>query len=106
MILSLPLSLISILLPVVFADVQFTYPSAGARIPVSVGTINVQWQDSGKTPPIGELTTYTLDLMVGGNNDEDMLQIVAFKAGGFFTNGYNVTGQIAAGIYGPVPNGL
>lgn len=106
MLFRLPLSLIAVCLPFVFADVEFTYPSAGARIPVSVGTINVQWKESGRAPPISTLTEYTLDLMVGGDDEADMFVVSPFKAGGFYTNGNNVTGQIAAGIYGPVPNGL
>lgn len=66
------LSLVAFALPLVFADVEFTSPIAGAD--VSVGTINVQWKDSGRAPPIADLTQYTLDLMVGGNDVDNMVR--------------------------------
>jgi hypothetical protein len=53
------------------ADVRFTEPSAGANL--TAGQIDVRWEDSGISPPISELTQYTLSLMVGGNDDADMV---------------------------------
>ena len=66
------LSLISFALPLVFADVEFTSPSAGADVPA--GTIDVQWKDSGRAPAIADLTQYTLALMVGGNDVDNMVR--------------------------------
>lgn len=105
MLFKLPLSLIACCLPLIFADVEFTYPPAGAQIPVSDGAINVQWKNSARAPPISSFTQYTLDLMVGGNDANDMRVVTPFKAGGLFANGNNITGQIAAGLSGPLPNG-
>jgi hypothetical protein len=59
------------LLPLAFADVEFVAPAAGAD--VAVGTILVQWKDSGKQPPISDLTQYTLSLMVGGDEEDNMV---------------------------------
>lgn len=55
----------------VLADVEFTEPAAGANL--NAGQIDVQWKDSGISPPISELTQYTLSLMVGGNDLNDMV---------------------------------
>jgi len=53
------------------ADVRFTEPSAGANL--TAGQIDVRWEESGISPPISELTQYTLSLMVGGNDDAGMV---------------------------------
>lgn len=53
-------------------DVKFTAPAAGADVPV--GTITVQWEESGIAPKIQDLTGFTLDLMTGGNGDADMVR--------------------------------
>ena len=56
------------------ADIRFTEPSAGDNL--KAGQIDVRWEDSGISPPISELTQYTLSLMVGGNDDQDMVCLV------------------------------
>lgn len=68
------LTLVSaVLLPVdVLADVKFTAPAAGAN--VAVGTIDVQWEDSGISPPLSSLTAYSLLLVTGGNADDQMVR--------------------------------
>ena len=66
-----PVFLFSVFASVGFADVRFTEPSAGANL--TAGEISVQWEESGVSPPISELTQYTLSLMVGGNDDSDMV---------------------------------
>ncbi|KAK3691206.1 Cell wall synthesis protein kre9 precursor [Vermiconidia calcicola] len=86
-------------------DVEFTSPAAGAK--VDVGTIDVQWKESGVSPPIVDLTVYTLVLLVGGNNDgNDTLTIATFQTEGDFSSGNNASGTIPAGIAGPVENGF
>lgn len=55
----------------VFADVAFTSPAAGGNVPA--GTIKVEWEESGISPLISELTQYTLSLMVGGNQEGGMV---------------------------------
>jgi len=56
------------------ADVEFTEPAAGANL--TAGQIDVKWKDSGISPPIDELTQYTLSLMVGGNDLNDMVSLL------------------------------
>lgn len=63
--------LLTIFTTLALADVEFTEPSAGANL--SAGLITVRWEDSGIKPPISELTQYTLSLMVGGNDLDDMV---------------------------------
>lgn len=68
------LSLLAALAPsFVFADVQFTSPAAGASIPA--GAITVKWTDSGDSPSLSQLQSYTLTLMVGGQTDDTAVRI-------------------------------
>lgn len=59
------------------ADVEFTEPAAGANL--TAGLIDVQWKESGINPLISELTQYTLSLMVGGNDLNDMVSLPVAK---------------------------
>lgn len=68
----LPLvSSVLLLLGVVKGDVEFTVPAPGADVPV--GTIAVQWKESGIAPPITSLGAYSLILMTGGNENSNMV---------------------------------
>lgn len=115
-------------LPFVLADVQFTSPLAGAVLPV--GLLNVAWKESGRQPYIPELAAYTLNLVVGGNEENNtvrrlnakahgtdtlhrtwelteagQLTLFNFVSGGTFINS-SVSRTIPATISGPVRNGL
>jgi hypothetical protein len=68
--LALPSTLLALLPAIVFGDVEFTVPIAGAD--VDVGTINVNWTESGHAPPITSLMAYTLLLMTGGDEEDNM----------------------------------
>jgi hypothetical protein len=85
-------------------DVKFTAPAAGADVPV--GTIRVQWEESGVAPRIQDLTAFTLDLMTGGNSDADMLSLTTFESQGSFSTGNEATGTIPSGIAGSATNGF
>lgn len=61
------LPLLATLTTTALADVKFTTPAAGASI--AAGTLTVEWEDSGDSPPLSDLSTYTLQLIVGGNTD-------------------------------------
>jgi hypothetical protein len=63
--------MVAIFTTLAVADVKFIEPSAGANL--TAGQIDVRWEDSGISPPISELTQYTLSLMVGGNDLNDMV---------------------------------
>lgn len=53
--------------PLALADVKITSPAAGAAIPA--GQVTITWEDSGVAPSLDQLSTYTIQLMVGGNDD-------------------------------------
>ena len=59
--------------PLALADVEFTYPLAGASI--SPGEITVKWEESGKAPAISQLESYVLTLVVGGNEESNAVRI-------------------------------
>lgn len=114
--------LLVIYAPLGLADVKFTEPSAGANL--TAGQIDVRWEDSGISPPIAELTQYTLSLMVGGNDDGDMVRphqtqrskveadsshqqpISTLESQGAYSTGNTAQGTIQNGIAAEVPNGL
>lgn len=75
---------VTVFASVTLADVQFIEPAAGANL--TAGQIDVQWQDSGIKPLISELTQYTLSLMVGGNDLDDMASLLAQPASSSNTN--------------------
>jgi hypothetical protein len=66
------LSFLALFAPLVACQgVEFTTPAAGASIPA--GSLKVAWQNEGTSPEISDLSSYTLQLMVGGNDDDDMV---------------------------------
>lgn len=60
--------------PATLADVEFISPAAGASIPA--GAITVTWKDSGRAPAISALQSYTLQILVGGNDPADAVRTV------------------------------
>ncbi|KAF2163841.1 hypothetical protein M409DRAFT_56956 [Zasmidium cellare ATCC 36951] len=88
----------------VLADVKFTSPAAGAN--VAPGSIAVAWEDSGDSPSIDDLSSYTLQLMVGGNSDDDSMPVISIgDAQGDFSTGSKVTGTVPVTQAGSVKNG-
>ncbi|CAK4030807.1 Cell wall synthesis KRE9 [Lecanosticta acicola] len=88
----------------VVAWVKFTSPAAGADL--STGSVTISWEDSGDSPSIDDLTTYTLQLMVGGNSDSNSLALTTITSTGTFSSGNSVKGTIVAGSAGPTANGF
>lgn len=85
------------------ADVEFLTPKAGASIPA--GPLSVTWQDSGDSPSIDALSTYTLQVILGGNGEQDW-QGLATATGNFATgNEVTVTG-ITPALAASTKNGL
>ena len=66
------LALLAALLPLTFADVEFTTPGAGKS--VSGLTLDVEWKDSGDKPKLSELATYQMFLCAGGNDEGDYVR--------------------------------
>lgn len=59
------LPLLATLTPLTLADVEFVSPSAGGSLPA--GALSIRWRDSGESPPLDELTTYVLELVLGAD---------------------------------------
>ncbi|EME43883.1 hypothetical protein DOTSEDRAFT_71630 [Dothistroma septosporum NZE10] len=99
------LSSIAALAPSVFAGVKFTSPAAGGN--VQPGTISVAWEDDSTSPSLDDLSSYTLQLMVGGNTDTNSQPLVAIgPSQGSFASGSKVSGTVAATVAGPTKNGF
>lgn len=63
--------MVAMFMTLALADVEFIEPSAGSSL--TAGQIEVRWKDSGINTPISELTQYTLSLMIGGNDLDNMV---------------------------------
>lgn len=76
------------------ADVEFTKPKGGAKL-TGGGTLDIEWKDSGEAPAIGDLTTYDLFLMAGGNDPAavpaEMVRNTSFVAYSCFSKEYQLT---------------
>ncbi|KAK5174729.1 Cell wall synthesis protein kre9 precursor [Saxophila tyrrhenica] len=107
---ALPTSLLALVFPIllptiVLADVEFTEPAAGSAVNAAQ-TIQVKWKESDIAPPITNLGAYTLTLMTGGNEDNNMLPLPVFVSEGNFQAGYEASGTIPTGIAQDVKNGF
>ncbi|KAK4544049.1 hypothetical protein LTR36_004547 [Oleoguttula mirabilis] len=97
------LTLLAALTPYALGYPKFTTPAAGAS--VAAGTISVAWENSG-SPAISTLSTYTLTLIVGGNDAATQLPLTAIEADGDFTTGNTASGAVTAGLAGSTTNGF
>ena len=72
------LALLAAITPFALADIEFTSPTAGAKL-TGGGSISIEWQDSGSAPSISDLTTYQLFLCAGGNDDTTFVSTTRTK---------------------------
>lgn len=84
--------------------VNFENPAAGATWPA--GPITIRWTDAGGSPSMGDLTTYTLQLMVGGNSPEnsEALQTIGKENG--LVSEKSVEDEIQADVAESIQNGF
>jgi len=87
-------------IPSVFADVQFSIPAAGAKVPGGT-TFTVTWTESGAAPSISDLSAYQLFLFSGSNAQPQQLTLLKNAA---FSTGNTVTVTVPVGIGGPTPD--
>ncbi|KAI5366489.1 hypothetical protein Slin14017_G041290 [Septoria linicola] len=85
-----------------FADVKFTKPAAGASI--NVGTISIEWQDSGDSPSLDDLTTYEIQLIQGGNDGTNSVPLTVLSTKGSHTAGTKAQGTVPVGIAEEIKN--
>ncbi|KAK4960127.1 Cell wall synthesis protein kre9 precursor [Elasticomyces elasticus] len=98
------LSILAALTPYVLADVEVTTPAAGGQIPV--GTLNIEWQDSGVAPALSALTSYTIQLVVGGNEATSQTPLITCANAALFSAGSSASCVVPAGVAGPTVNGF
>jgi hypothetical protein len=60
-------ALVAALSPLTNAGITFSSPKAGDKLTAGT-TLSVKWAEGGEGPGIADLTTYTLMLIVGGND--------------------------------------
>ncbi|OCL14200.1 beta-1,6-glucan boisynthesis protein-like protein [Glonium stellatum] len=97
------LALLAAITPFAIADIEFTTPTAGAKL-TGGGSINIAWKDSGNAPSISDLMTYQLFLCAGGNDDGTFIQLTSITQSGTFANGNKAVGTISAGVGASTPS--
>lgn len=97
--------LLSILLHNALAiGVDFTTPGGGATWPA--GPITINWTDAGGNPSMADLTTYTLQLMVGGNSPQNSKAIQTIGKEDAPVSGKGVEEDIQADLAESIQNGF
>jgi hypothetical protein len=65
-------AVVAALSPLVNAGVKFTSPKAGEKITAG-SAVTVKWEESGDGPKLTDLTTYELQVIVGGNDGTEQV---------------------------------
>ncbi|KAK0363952.1 Cell wall synthesis protein kre9 precursor [Friedmanniomyces endolithicus] len=97
-------SLLAALTPYALADVLVTSPAAGAQLPF--GNIQVTWKDSGVAPALSALTTYTIQLVVGGQEASSQRPLVTCANNALFSAGSTATCVVGQGAAASTANGF
>jgi hypothetical protein len=98
------LSVLAALASYALADVEVTSPAAGASLPA--GAITIEWKDSGDSPALSALTTYTVQLVVGGNTQDTQTPLTTLGNNLQFSSGNSLTATIPSGLAGSTTNGF
>ncbi|KAI9796628.1 MAG: hypothetical protein M1833_006068 [Piccolia ochrophora] len=85
LLLRLPFLLLLAAAPFCLADVDFTSPQRGDSLRGG-STIRVEWEDSGEVPSIADLTSYSLFLCSGSN--ENPITLATLEEHGYFKNNH------------------
>lgn len=97
------LLLLAAVAPYTFADVEFTAPAAGATV-TGGSTLDVEWKESGTSPPITSFSTYQLFLCAGGNDAGSFLPLIPLSTNGEYSAGNSAAGTVQVGIGAPTKN--
>lgn len=65
-------AVVAALSPLVSAGIKFTSPKAGDKIAAG-GAVTVKWEEGGTGPKLADLTTYELQVIVGGNDGTEQV---------------------------------
>ncbi|KAL8806750.1 MAG: hypothetical protein Q9182_001148 [Xanthomendoza sp. 2 TL-2023] len=91
--------LVLTILQLTVANVQFTSPAAGTTLTAGK-PITAKWKDSGDGTALTDLTTYTLFLCAGGNDDASFINLAPINANGQFSTGNEASATVAATLGG------
>ena len=97
------ITLLALVAPHVFADVQFTSPDAGATVAGGT-TLSIKWKDGGGDPPLSDLTTYSMFLYAGGDDEASSQQLAVISTTGQFSQGNAASATISVGLGGSDKN--
>ncbi|KAK4495117.1 hypothetical protein PRZ48_013444 [Zasmidium cellare] len=84
--------------------IDFTTPAGGATWPA--GPITINWTDAGGDPNMADLTTYTLQLMVGGNSPENSKALQTIGKENAMVSDKGVEDDIQADLAQSIQNGF
>ncbi|EXJ66991.1 uncharacterized protein A1O5_09637 [Cladophialophora psammophila CBS 110553] len=90
------------ILPFACADVQVIAPQPGDTI--TGLNLQIQWKDSGNSPPLSQLANYQLFLCAGGNVDSSYIPLATLVQEGTYTTGNSITITLQPGTGADVPN--
>jgi len=86
-------AVVAALSPLVSAGIKFTSPKAGDKIAAG-GAVTVKWEEGGTGPKLADLTTYELQVIVGGNDGTEQFPVGVITTSGAFTAGNTASGRI------------
>lgn len=101
------LPVLALIAPLVFGDVKFTSPDAGTSLKASGGTVKIsaEWEDSGDSPSLADLATYSVYLYAGGNTAGTYQQIGGpLATGKSFSAGNTVSASVPTTAGGDIDN--
>ncbi|KAF2170380.1 hypothetical protein M409DRAFT_51429 [Zasmidium cellare ATCC 36951] len=84
--------------------IEFTTPAGGATWPA--GPITINWTDAGGDPNMADLTTYTLQLMVGGNSPDNSKALQTVGKENAMVSDKGVEDDIQADLAQSIQNGF
>ncbi|KAH0835114.1 hypothetical protein AYO21_09708 [Fonsecaea monophora] len=90
------------IIPFTRADVQVVAPQPGDSI--TGLNLQIQWKDSGNSPPLSQLANYQLFLCAGGNDESAYIPIATLVEEGTFTTGNSITITLQPGTGANIPN--
>lgn len=96
------LLLLASLCSYVFADVKVVSPAAGASI--TGNTIDIEWEESGESPPITDFANYAIFLCAGGNDPSDFVPLATLIATGDYKKGNSISVTFETGLGADVEN--
>ncbi|KAK3167513.1 hypothetical protein OEA41_010640 [Lepraria neglecta] len=97
------LVLLAAVAPYTLADVQFTFPTAGAQETGNTA-VYIAWKESGTGPAISSFGQYNLSLCAGGNDAGSYAELSLITEGGYFGAGSSASDTVSVDIGESIQN--